>query len=270
METGRFPYHGAVIAESSDFDENTIGSEDRANMVTLPGQPDVYEFQVKMKVKEHVIPDSESANGFIVYVNPYQVKTEGGDKKGVQLAQEEWRFRTGPKYPNRLVVPVVEPMKTVASSLTNFDNRMFVRWSLLSVWGSYDMRDNQLDLRSTGPTPIDPKALDFIILKRGIDHDSHFKPVNATWAIDWNQFPLADGDYELTASIPNLQGTYLLVHKFAFKVVDGKPDVPEIGARQGPGGQKLDDGGAKGGDSPGFELLGVLVAVGALVLRRRM
>ncbi len=267
METGRFPFHGEIIAESADFDEHGPLSPERADMVTVPGQNDVYEFQIKMKIHKETIPSSHLANGFIVYINPYQVKTE--KQEGVQFAQPEWRLRTGANFPPRLIVPIEETMSTVASSLTIFDDRLFVRWSLLSVMGSYDMRDNSLKLDVTGPSNVDPKAIDFIILRRGLDHDAHFKPVNATWAIDYVNFPMVDGGYEVTMSILNHQGTYQLVHKLPFKVVDGKPDVYQIGGPGAPGAPKPVK---PAGDSPDIGLLailGVLGAVGSMVRRRR-
>lgn len=266
METGRFAFRGETIAASADFDENAVGSPERANMVTVPGQPDVYEFQVKMRILKDAIPNSHLANGFIVYVNPYQVKTEA--EEGTQFAQPDWRLRTGPRYPPRLVVPVEEPMKTVASSLTIFDQRLFLRWSFVSAMGSYDMKDASLALAVTGTGQVEPKAVDFINLKRSVDHDGHFKPVNATWAIDYVNFPLADGEYELTASIPNMQGTYLLTEKFAFNIVGGKPDVFEIGKR--PAAPRTSETSGPIGDSPapGVILFLVAVAVAGTLLRR--
>ena len=267
METGRFPFHGETIAESNDFDQNAPGSPERADMVTVPGQPDVYEFQVKMKIVKDMIPSSHLANGFIVYVNPYQVKTD--QREGIQFAQPDWRLRTGADYPPRLIVPIEEPMSTVASSLTIFEERMFVRWSLLSVMGSYDMRDASLSLDVTGPSKIDPKAIDFIILKRSVDHDGHFKPVNATWAIDYRNFPMADGDYEVTMSIVNLQETYKLVHKVPFKVVNGKPDVYEIGAQSPRAGGPKATQPEVNTPSIGVAALLAVVASVAFVLGRR-
>lgn len=270
METGRFAFRGTLIAESDDYDKNGIESARRTTMITTPNGPDVYEFKVMLNVKPPgIIPSAESANGFIVYINPYQIKTD--QQNGFQIAQEEWRVRTGPKFPPRLVVPIQDTMQTKASSLSIFEDRLFVRWSFISVWGSYDMKDISLKLEPTGQGKVDPKAIDFIILKRSVDHDGHFKPVNATWAIDYLTYPLPDGDYELTASIPNLQETFMLEQKFTFKVVNGVPDVPRIGgARLGSGGSA---GSAKSADdTPGFEVVGLAAALAVAVLvalRRR-
>jgi hypothetical protein len=130
------------------------------------------------------------------------------------------------------------------------------------------MRDGEMALASTGAAKVDPKSIDFIILKRSVDHDGHFKPVNATWAIDYTNFPLSDGSYELTASIPNLQQTYLLEHKFAFNVLNGVPQVERLGARgPQPAGAPVERSG--GGASPGLDAAPMLLGLVALALLRR-
>lgn len=272
METGRFKFRGDLIADNNRNDDPNGGT--RKNLISAPNGNDVYEFVVPMTVKSKIIPSADTKNGFIVFIRPYQIQGSADDNPNVQFMQSDWRVRTGPNFPPRVVIPILKPMSTRATQLNIFEDRMFVRWSFTADFGSYDMRDNSLQLVSTGQGKIDSKAIDFIILKRSVDHDGHFKPVNATWAIDYLNFPLEDGSYELTASIVNLQETYLLEHKFAFNVVKGVPDVPRIGAgAAGAGGQ----GGAgaaqsKGGDAPGIELLPLLGAIGvaaAVAVRRR-
>ncbi|HLE47298.1 MAG TPA: hypothetical protein VI818_03290, partial [Candidatus Thermoplasmatota archaeon] len=254
METGRHKFHGQIIAESLDMVDPNHAT--RVNMITTPSavEPkEVYEFQVKMQVKMKVIPSAESAAGFLVYINPYQIKNGGNQAGSTQVAQEEWRVRSGAKFPPRLVIPLDSPMATKASTLSIFEDSLFVRWSFVSALGSYDMKDASLLIRSTGPSPINvEKQIEHIILKRSVDHDGHFKPVNSTWRVDYGmqnpEFKLADGDYELTASISNLQETFLLEQKFPFKVVKGVPDVPRIG-----GSRSASGGGAGGAASANGE-----------------
>jgi hypothetical protein len=274
METGRFKYRGDEIASNNFNDQPNSGT--RQNLLTSPQGDDVYEFIIPMAVKSKIIPSADTKNGFIVFIQPYQIKQDGTSMDtSQQFMQADWRVRTGPSYPPRVVIPILKPMSTRATQLNIFEDRMFVRWSFTADFGSYDMKDNSLQLVSTGQGAIDSKAVDFIILKRSVDHDGHFKPVNATWAIDYLNFPLADGSYELTASIMNLQETYLLEHKFAFNVVGGVPDVPRIGAGSaGAGGQSAGGaaGAAKGGDAAGLELVPLLGAIGVaamVVVRRR-
>lgn len=273
METGRFKFRGDLIAENNRNDDPNTGT--RQNLISRPAENDVYEFIVPMSVKSKIIPSADTKNGFIVFIRPYQIQGNAEDNPVVQFMQADWRVRTGPNFPPRVVIPISKPMSTRATQLNIFEDRMFVRWSFTADFGSYDMRDNSLQLVSTGQGKIDTKAIDFIILKRSVDHDGHFKPVNATWAIDYLNFPLEDGAYELTASIVNLQETYLLEHKFTFNVVKGVPDVPRIGAGSaGAGGQGGAGGAAqsKGGDAPGIELLPLIGAIGvaaAVAVRRR-
>ncbi|MBI2078357.1 MAG: hypothetical protein HYT80_08340 [Euryarchaeota archaeon] len=271
METGRHTFSrlSTVIAEAAD-PVGPLASERRYNMVTQPNEPDVYEFKVPMKVLKDTLPSEAEADGFIVYVSPYQVRTEPHPNQAHQFMQEEWRLRTGHKFPTRLVLPVEHAMMNVASSLSIFQDLLFVRWSFLSPWGSYDMRDNEIKLESTGPNPIDAKAMELVRIKRSIDHDGHFKPVNATWSIDFLGFPLKDGEYELTASIPNLQGTYVLEQKFPFRVVNGAPDVTLIGQRSAGGKAQANDGaGFKDTPAPGPVALGIVLSAAVALARRR-
>ncbi|MBI2078358.1 MAG: hypothetical protein HYT80_08345 [Euryarchaeota archaeon] len=282
METGRHKFHGNVIAESQDGDLQSFGRDDRVNMVVQPKEVDakeVFEFKVKLNLGQKIIPSAETSAGFLIYINPYQVKYGGnnGASNSFQIAQEEWRVRTGARFPPRLVLPLDTPMTTRAATLSIFEDSLFVRWSFVSALGSYDMRDASLTIKSTGPNQIQDKAIEHIILKRSVDHDGHFKPVNSTWRIDYGmqnpELKLADGDYEITTSILNLQETFMLEQKFPFKVAGGVPQVPRIGgSRAGAGGQA---GGAASADGEAPSLgvplaLVAVVAVAAVVLRRRI
>lgn len=280
METGRFPFgKGAeIIAKSADHSNPGAGT--KINLITDPSKAeDVYEFEVEMTLAPSKrIPADHTKNGFIVYINPYQIQN-GEASKGTQVAQEEWRIRTGPRFPPRVVLEVVEPMITIQSSLSTFDGKLFVRWSFKSVWGSYDMRDGELLVPGFQGLhfmkgKVDPKSVDHVITKRSVDHDGHFKPVNATWAIDYTNYRMEDGDYEIHVSIPNLQGSYVLEETFAFTVSKGVPQVNAVGGGSQAGGAQGGGGGSvkSAGDSPGFgAVFGTLAALAAVVLvRRRM
>lgn len=255
METGRFKFQGDLIAESQDAAGAAQSLAERANMVTVPGRPDVYEFQVRMKVFQDIIPSADRANGFIVFVAPYQAKTDAVG--GAQFMQADWRVRTGPEFPPRLVLAVEPTVRTEASSLSLSGGQLIVRWSVRSALGAYDLRDEALRLEAVGPTPWDPRGVDVLGLRRSVDCDGHFRPVNITWAYDLTRYPLADGRYELLASIPNLQDTYLAEERFVFDVVGGRPQVK---------GLVVFDGQA---EVPGFEaFLGLSGVAFAFLLRQ--
>lgn len=275
METGRNPYSSksVVIAEGDTGDGDTgnlIGGPGRVNMVSLPGSDNVFEFVVPMVVKNAVIPSVASSAGFVVSIHPYQIRDKTG---GHEVMQADWRVRTGSVFPPRLVLDIGNPMMNKAASLSLFDNAMFVRWSFVSPWGSYDTDDKSILLDISGPTKVDKKAagiVDPLIIKRSVDHDGHFKPINATWKFNYKKANLADGEYLAKLSILNNQHTYLLEKELAFTVVNGVPDVKVIG---GGSGKKGEGGQIKGvgGNAPGLEpvLLAATLAAAAVLLRRR-
>jgi hypothetical protein len=273
METGRNQFRGQLIAEGDTGAGDTAG---RVNVITVPGSnEDIYEFEVPMRVVKDTIPDVWNAPGFLVSINPYQIKGKDGSvvPKDWQVMQSDWRVRLGPKTPPRLIIETEKAMVTKAASLSLFNNAMFVRWSFISPWGSYDIDDRTLQIHLEGPSNPAPDKVGLsrpLIVKRSVDHDAHFKPVNATWRFDYQRANLADGDYKIHLSIMNLQNTYVLQEELAFKVRNGVPtDLQIIGAPPpGANGQQQQ---AKG-DSPGlagFAALASLFGAAVILTRRR-
>jgi hypothetical protein len=278
MDTGRFRFKGENIAEGDTGAGDTAGlagSQGRVNIITTPGSAeDIYEFAVPMKVNKKTIPDVRSGTpGFIVAVNPYQIKgKQDSPIKDYQVMQSDWRVRVGPSTPPRLVFEVAKPMMTKAASLSIFNNAMFVRWSFVSPWGSYDVNEPTLKVELQGPTNPDPAKVGLsrpLIVKRSTDHDAHFKPVNATWKFDYQKAGLGDGEYTVHMEIMNLQGTYKLQENLKFTMKGGVPqDLQIIGAPPpNPGAAQA----KSGGSSPGLAGVAAVaaMAVAALVLERR-
>jgi hypothetical protein len=289
METGRHPFHGTLIAEG---DTGTgRGSPDAGKAqnkaVTIYQAPDgsdnIYQFKVDMTVRTNKIPSRADAQGYVVTIIPYQLRYgEEGAATSAEFTQADWRVRTGPDYPPRLVLNVKNPMVTTHTLVHTFDNHLFFRWSFLSPWGSYDLDANSLQLEvsspnkklgTSGPSALQSKeGLEFIKLKHSVDHDGHFKPLNATWRYAYGQKPLPAGEYTVSAMVHNLQNTYMLMWEEKFIVNEkGIPQVQSIGGSGGVGGGKAAGGGGPGGDSPGFEAFGLIVAaaVAAIVVARR-
>lgn len=276
METGRHEFNGEVIAQgdtASDDAAGLAGSQSRVNIISTPGGPDIYEFAVPMKVERNTIPDVRSGiQGFIVSINPYQIKGKQGSAiEDYQFMQSDWRVRVGPSTPPRLVFDVEKSMMTKAASLSIFNNLMFIRWSFVSPWGSYDIDEPSLRVKLNGPTSPDPGKVGLSrpsIVKRSVDHDAHFKPVNATWKFDYQKAGLADGKYTFDLEVLNLQQTYKLTQQLEFTMKGGVPqDLQIIGAPPPNVGQAQQ---AKG-DSPGLAGIAAIaaLAVAAIVNVRR-
>lgn len=247
---------------------------DCVTMVSQPGETNpVYQFKVPLKLDRTILPDvfdpayDDKEKGYFLQVIPYQVEQEQA-----QVTETSWRLRTGPDYAPRLVVDVQDPLVTISTRVHTFGDGLFYRWSFKSVWGTYDVDVNTLDLVVEGPdgTTLSPEL---VKIKYSLDHDGHFKPINATWRHDFVQEPLAPGTYTIRASVDNLQGTYRLEWTDEFTVdADRVPQVEDLGG--GFGGddpaQRLNRGG-DGGDAPGASAASLVVAatLGSLLAARR-
>jgi len=279
IETGRFPNAGTLIAEGDTGAGDAVpgvvpNAPGRVTLISAPGQPDIYEIDVPMKVVKNVIPDVRSgAAGFLVSINPYQIKQgDGGRDKDTQISQNDWRVRVGPKTPPHIVLTAEKSMMTKAASLSVYNGAMYVRWSFVSPWGSYDVNDRTINVQLMGgPTSPDPSKVGLsrpLVVKRSVDHDAHFKPVNATWKFDYQKANLADGEYMFHLNVMNLQETYQLQETLKFTMAGGQPqDMQIIGAPPPSLGPQA----AKKGDSPGLAGVAAVaaLAVAALAIDRR-
>lgn len=276
MQSGRVPGLGDVIAEgdtgATDLVKGVGGAAGRVNLITVPNAPDIYEVRVDMSVLIHKLASTwDDGNGFTVTVQVYQVAPEDA-AKGTKVTQEEWRVRMGPSTPPHLVIEMAKPLQTKNAKLSLFNGGLFVRWSVVSPLGSYDFDEPSIAIHLAGPTTVDPSKVGLsrpLIVKRGLDHNAHFKPINVTWKMDYGRAGLADGAYTLHISALNLAGTYRIEESLTFNVKDGQPtDVETIGRQSQPG--KPAGGGLAGNATPGPESLGLLAALGAaFVLGRR-
>lgn len=217
LETGRFTMRGDLIAESS------ADLVPRRTLVSVPGDPyDAYEFEVPLRIHRPQMPGGPNATGFILTVEVHQLRTSEA------TVMQPWQLRVGHKFPPRLVFETATVLRTASSSMAIFQGSTYIRWSVESALGTYNVRDDQLRLVPTGTTLLPPEALEIVSKRRTVDHDGHFKPMNITWRLNHTQHRLDDGTYELLASIPTLDGAYLLEEGFSFQVRNGKPVLKAI------------------------------------------
>lgn len=270
MTAGRNPGYGTVIAEGDSAERGRI------NVIMAPDavQKEIYEIRVDMHVKQSTIPSVwTGGEGFAVEITPYQIEGEGA-AEGYQFTQSEWRARLGPNTPPHMVVTIAKPLVTKSTRMNLFNNALFLRWSVSSPWGSYDVDPQSFRVDVTGPTNPDPAATGLsrpAHVKWIFEHNGHFKPTNVTWKFDYRKAGLADGTYTVQMSAMNLQGTYRLAETMTFRVVDGLPADVEILGKNARAGTSGDGGGGlAGGKSPGLAGLAVVAAlVGVAMARRR-
>ncbi len=204
-ETGRHPFQGTLIAEGDTGEgdvANLLGGPGRATVVNVPGQPDIWEFQVPMKIKQRVIPSVwDGVAGFITSVNVYQVNAAG-----VQATQADWRVHTGADTPPRLVLSHYGALRTVSVDVDRVRGDVYVTWQILSPWGSYDLDDASLGLQ-LGHRDGTVELVRPIFVERSVDHDGHFKPTRVVFRVDGGD---TGGDVTAKLVALNLQRTYVL------------------------------------------------------------
>lgn len=280
LETGRMreASESILIAEGDTgaCDVNDLPTcEGRVSLVSLPGEPDIYEFAVPMNVVQNHLPDIREPGGeagFTLSFKPYQVWIRDDvPGEGSQFMQNNYRLRAGPQTPVRVAIPHTHPLGTYSYELVSFNSELFTRWSMGSVWGSYDVDVTRATISVEGPTSIDPDTIRPPIARQITGHDGHFVPINFTWRIPIDAGRLSDGDYSIRVSVPNLQGSYVLEETFPFAVRGGQFEGVRVigGGSPGPGdGQGKSANDAPGTPGPAFALA-LAVVVGASYLRRR-
>jgi hypothetical protein len=274
IQAGRNPGHGPIVAEydsgAGDV-AGAAGSAERENLVITPSSlgPDIYEVMVPLEVKDRTLKAFHNGGpGFTVTATLYQLEPT----PEAQFTQADWRFRQGPETPMRFVLEHTRPMTTQNAQLLHFNQAIFIRWSFLSAWGSYDLDHRSIQVKLEGPSSPAPDKIGLsrpLLFNPSTDHCCHFKPVNATWKFDYRRAELKDGQYTLRLGIMNLQNTYRLEETLTFTIRNGVPtDVPAIGAGTG-GGAGGGSGSQTGGKAPALEAGFVLLAALGWAARQR-
>jgi hypothetical protein len=261
METGYLADRGTLIAQgdtgSGYRTEGVPETEGTITMLGTPGQDVVYEFQVPMRLEVERLPfvtdgGWATGEGFVVTAVPYQIEYSDA----VSVTQSDWRLRTGPEYPPRLVVDVERPMRTVMTETVPHDQGLAFRWHLQSVFGSYDVDLDSFTMRVTGPDGVVHADGNMTRdIRYSTDHAGVFRPVNATWRLmpGIGDGPLPDGRYHVDASVVSHQGTYRLTWEQDYRLRDGAVLSPNTA---------LFEGEAAPGAGGLFALVGLAVALG--------
>jgi PGF-CTERM motif protein len=212
-ETGHHTGQGIPIASGA--------APQTINMVYVPGGDPVYEIAIPMGRYVDTIP---SGLGTILTVRVHQVAAGN-----LELQQSNWRLRSGPQYPWRLVVPVENPLikRDLQSWILN--DEVHVRWGVKAAFGAYDIDAStfRLRLRGGGENAVElpPAEVEYSPL-----HDPEVKTVYAHWVVP---FKLLEGPdrWDIHTSVANVQGTTGLeaegdVHLTHF---EGKNETPGFG-----------------------------------------
>lgn len=199
IDSGRHAFHGTLIAEGQTL---------APALVNLPGQDYAYEFEVPLKV---VAPEIPPENGFVVSVNWYQY--DNGEE---QIAQNDWRIRSGVRFAPRLILPVANPFQLSDSQSLYRSGIHFIATTVSPVFGAYDIWPFSLNMTfRDGPRRVaDPSP---------VFHFYHpLKPqsVKILWAVPNEQGPLPAGTYTFEMSLTNFQQTYRYRTNVTLEILD--------------------------------------------------
>lgn len=223
LETGRHPWSGALIAEGDmgiGYESPNPGRwSEGTTMINRPGEDTVYEFAIRMPLTRSPWAFSTGDPGFVFTAVPYQVDVDGV----AEFTSADWRIRTGPEFPHRLHLQTTPPLVDSGLDLRgDFPaGHLYMTWSVWSAWGAYDPDPATFEFRLMGPdggdVAVEPPRLQYPYNAHGL-----FEPINVTWKTSVPAEDLRDGTYHLSASVMNLQGTYMLQRNATIVVQDGE------------------------------------------------
>ncbi|MBW3584126.1 MAG: hypothetical protein KY455_13630 [Euryarchaeota archaeon] len=234
--------------------------EDRTAEVMFP--QDVTEFAVEMGLPEKDIPADK---GFVVLVEWYQYAPGDPDDQD-KVAGQGFNIRSGHHFPNRVVVPIENPVRIDEMRVAPFNGKLYVQAESNSPWGSYDVDPTSIRMRviDAAGNEVALKHVETPILRYDTTHAGHFKPVTATFPWDHKAEGLAPGTYTVEVEVRNWQHTAMASKSLDIEIKPKEVIVPTeteepLGERPVP----------KEAPAAVFPALLASVAVALLALRRR-
>lgn len=192
IETGRHPGYGELIGH---------GSTSTAVMVGPPTTDYAYEFEIPLIIVKDVVPPEE---GFVVRVSWHQY----GDEQS-QVAQSDWRIRSGPRFAPRVILPVENPMKLTDATSIYRGGTHYLVTDITSLFGAYDLNPFSLNMTfKDGPMVAGKPQPIYYFPNSKVPHT-----VRIVWALppESPENPaLKAGTYEFKLGATNLWGTYAL------------------------------------------------------------
>lgn len=256
---------GNDVRDDLNAGELVAAGEAVVDLVSAPGA-EIMEIVVNLgPAQVDRIPRRESFNLGVEWF-----QTEGN---GVQALMPGWNVHTGPNAPNRLVLPVKNPIYLYfVEPQFHEDGKLAVNAAFLSPLGNYDVDPASLTISFQGPTQ--PKTLSQpVLIQHTYQHNDHNVAALNGWLWDYRTDGALPGNYTVTVRGTNLQGTATAEKSASFTL-----------SAESEGGKTLDSDGVEvvtqdqlaaqrdeaPKRSPGFEAALLAAGLGlALAVRRR-
>ncbi|MBW3584124.1 MAG: hypothetical protein KY455_13620 [Euryarchaeota archaeon] len=232
----------------------------------------VTEFKVEMEPASGDIPKIQ---GFLVHVEWYQFDPANDPDRNQKVGQHQWNLHAGDQYLNRVLFPVKNGVRIDEVRPQFFDNKIYIHGVFNSPWGSYDVDTGSIIVRVLNAAgeevanSLTSASIEDPILRYSVDHDGHFKPVNATFPWNFKDDDLPPGEYTIEVSTMNWQHTAAAVK--TGKVIIGS-SAKEVKTFDSSGEEQINADGSKvNEESPATPVLvpGVLLGLLAFAALRR-
>lgn len=169
------------------------------------GNPTVWKFDINLgRPVRDVIKKEES---YVVRFQWWSIKADGSKMVAPEL--DVWNVNSGEYYPPTVTLPVKGAFN-VEMVLPQFVYGKLVVLGIMNTpWGSYDVDQDSIQIevknRATGAL-FEPRSIERLA-DFSVAHGGHYKPVNVTYVWDYAADKLPAGDYDVTVTGTNFQGS---------------------------------------------------------------
>jgi hypothetical protein len=200
-------------------------------MTGLPGSPNAMEFEIDLGNPQTDTISKE--NDFFLTYRVYS------DSPASDVGLHTFRWWAGEFFPPSFDMPV-ENAFAVERVIPNFANGKLAMLGIINTpWGSYDVDDESVDVEIEGPdgNTIEPDNLDRFA-DFSVAHGGHYDPVNVTWIWDYRADEPEPGEYTVTVSGSNFQGSATASCKAKFTLEEEGGTLRPGGVQEGVCGQQ--------------------------------
>lgn len=169
-------------------------------MTGLPNTPNAQQFDINLgtPATDTIAKD----NDFFIDYRVYSTTPAG------EVSPTTFRWWSGEFFPSSYELPVKNAF-SVERVIPNFANGKLAMLGIMNTpWGSYDVNSDSVDLEIEGPNgnSVSPNNIDRFS-SFSVAHGGHFKPVNVTWIWDYRSDQISSGEYTVSVSATNSQGS---------------------------------------------------------------
>lgn len=221
----------------------------------------VYEFKVPLEFSKQEILEEEAYN---VRIDVFMDVPPCNEDPDASLMPSNVEVYTSPDLRPRLEWSIMNPIEILYIHPEPVGQELILHTGFNSPWGNYDVDEGPGGVEVTIEGPSEAQnVVRAAVVQRTHEHGYHFEPVDMTYVWPYQKEGADNGDYTITVTARNDQGTATATGTAVFKVgpnVGVDTDGNEVQHQQGDEGSQ---------DTPAVGPLAALGLLGAAVALRR-